>query len=174
MQKFFIFMVSNLVLLSSCYGNESDPRQRKIRRAVEFVGTEFQPGPDCVFKGSVSMPAQDLEPLGGETGGVEADFFHDLTGKALRMEAPYRGLFPSPPLFDRMPTYRTQGKRSLNFLSAGYLRFGGTNGALEFGPGGARTVARSWGLIPLPVPYLAQPHLSGPAQPRSPSVHTTP
>ncbi len=32
---------------------------------------------------------------------------------------PYRGLFPSPPLFDRMPTYRTQGKRSLNFLSAG-------------------------------------------------------
>ena len=33
--------------------------------------------------------------------------------------APYRGLFPSPPLFDRMPTYRTQGKRSLNFLSAG-------------------------------------------------------
>ncbi len=30
----------------------------------------------------------------------------------------YRGLFPSPPLFDRMPTYRTQGKRSLNFLSA--------------------------------------------------------
>ncbi len=32
--------------------------------------------------------------------------------------APYRGLFPSPPLFDRMPTYRTQGKRSLNFLSA--------------------------------------------------------
>ncbi len=34
------------------------------------------------------------------------------------IEAPYRGLFPSPPLFDRMPTYRTQGKRSLNFLSA--------------------------------------------------------
>ncbi len=33
-------------------------------------------------------------------------------------KAPYRGLFPSPPLFDRMPTYRTQGKRSLNFLSA--------------------------------------------------------
>ncbi len=33
-------------------------------------------------------------------------------------EDPYRGLFPSPPLFDRMPTYRTQGKRSLNFLSA--------------------------------------------------------
>ncbi len=32
--------------------------------------------------------------------------------------APYRGLFPSPPLFDRMPTYRTQGKGSLNFLSA--------------------------------------------------------
>ncbi len=32
--------------------------------------------------------------------------------------SPYRGLFPSPPLFDRMPTYRTQGKRSLNFLSA--------------------------------------------------------
>ncbi len=32
--------------------------------------------------------------------------------------APYRGLFPSPPLFDRMPTYRTQGKRSLKFLSA--------------------------------------------------------
>ena len=38
-------------------------------------------------------------------------------------EPPYRGLFPSPPLFDRMPTYRTQGKRSLNFLSArGFLR----------------------------------------------------
>ncbi len=37
-------------------------------------------------------------------------------------EAPYRGLFPSPPLFDRMPTYRTQGKRSLNFLSAGVGR----------------------------------------------------
>ncbi len=34
------------------------------------------------------------------------------------VRAPYRGLFPSPPLFDRMPTYRTQGKRSLNFLSA--------------------------------------------------------
>ena len=34
---------------------------------------------------------------------------------------PYRGLFPSPPLFDRMPTYRTQGKRSLNFLSAQVL-----------------------------------------------------
>ena len=34
---------------------------------------------------------------------------------------PYRGLFPSPPLFDRMPTYRTQGKRSLNFLSAPML-----------------------------------------------------
>ena len=36
----------------------------------------------------------------------------------LRESGPYRGLFPSPPLFDRMPTYRTQGKRSLNFLSA--------------------------------------------------------
>ncbi len=36
--------------------------------------------------------------------------------------APYRGLFPSPPLFDRMPTYRTQGKRSLNFLSADVAR----------------------------------------------------
>ena len=35
-----------------------------------------------------------------------------------RLTVPYRGLFPSPPLFDRMPTYRTQGKRSLNFLSA--------------------------------------------------------
>jgi|ETNmetMinimDraft_26_1059896.scaffolds.fasta_scaffold11677_4 hypothetical protein len=34
------------------------------------------------------------------------------------IQNPYRGLFPSPPLFDRMPTYRTQGKRSLNFLSA--------------------------------------------------------
>ncbi len=34
---------------------------------------------------------------------------------------PYRGLFPSPPLFDRMPTYRTQGKRSLNFLSAPFI-----------------------------------------------------
>ncbi len=37
---------------------------------------------------------------------------------------PYRGLFPSPPLFDRMPTYRTQGKRSLNFLSAPILHPG--------------------------------------------------
>ncbi|MBT40002.1 MAG: hypothetical protein CL938_15820, partial [Deltaproteobacteria bacterium] len=37
--------------------------------------------------------------------------------------APYRGLFPSPPLFDRMPTYRTQGKRSLNFLSAAEAGF---------------------------------------------------
>jgi integrase len=36
----------------------------------------------------------------------------------IRELPPYRGLFPSPPLFDRMPTYRTQGKRSLNFLSA--------------------------------------------------------
>ena len=36
----------------------------------------------------------------------------------LNQKPPYRGLFPSPPLFDRMPTYRTQGKRSLNFLSA--------------------------------------------------------
>ena len=34
---------------------------------------------------------------------------------------PYRGLFPSPPLFDRMPTYRTQGKRILKFLSAGLM-----------------------------------------------------
>ncbi len=38
------------------------------------------------------------------------------------VSAPYRGLFPSPPLFDRMPTYRTQGKRSLNFLSASQSR----------------------------------------------------
>ncbi len=37
------------------------------------------------------------------------------------LQPPYRGLFPSPPLFDRMPTYRTQGKRSLNFLSATWL-----------------------------------------------------
>ena len=30
---------------------------------------------------------------------------------------------PSPPLFDRMPTYRTQGKHSLNFLClSGWLR----------------------------------------------------
>ena len=38
---------------------------------------------------------------------------------------PYRGLIPSPPLFDRMPTYRTQGKRSLNFLSAECLQVTG-------------------------------------------------
>ncbi len=47
-----------------------------------------------------------------------------------RVEFPYRGLFPSPPLFDRMPTYRTQGKRSLNFLSALDL-----DGARDFGNG---------------------------------------
>ncbi len=40
------------------------------------------------------------------------------------VSAPYRGLFPSPPLFDRMPTYRTQGKRSLNFLSASPSGYG--------------------------------------------------
>ena len=45
-------------------------------------------------------------------------------------DLPYRGLFPSPPLFDRMPTYRTQGKRSLNFLSALDL-----DGARDFGNG---------------------------------------
>ncbi len=38
--------------------------------------------------------------------------------RSIHTRSPYRGLFPSPPLFDRMPTYRTQGKRSLNFLSA--------------------------------------------------------
>ncbi len=51
-------------------------------------------------------------------------------------EAPYRGLFPSPPLFDRMPTYRTQGKRSLNFLSAGKTR---PTGRLDFSGPSAKT-----------------------------------
>jgi phosphoenolpyruvate-protein kinase (PTS system EI component) len=52
----------------------------------------------------------------------------DLVGFGLNdlMQSPYRGLFPSPPLFDRMPTYRTQGKRSLNFLSAGSHMGSGT------------------------------------------------
>jgi asparagine synthase (glutamine-hydrolysing) len=44
---------------------------------------------------------------------------HYAEAVARHLGTPYRGLFPSPPLFDRMPTYRTQGKRSLNFLSAG-------------------------------------------------------
>jgi hypothetical protein len=44
--------------------------------------------------------------------------FIPARAEIVRHIRPYRGLFPSPPLFDRMPTYRTQGKRSLNFLSA--------------------------------------------------------
>ncbi len=51
---------------------------------------------------------------------VSAPFYIQSAAAAFRRVEtdPYRGLFPSPPLFDRMPTYRTQGKRSLNFLSA--------------------------------------------------------
>ncbi len=48
--------------------------------------------------------------------------FTNVFGTVTVPAAPYRGLFPSPPLFDRMPTYRTQGKRSLNFLSAEHAR----------------------------------------------------
>ena len=48
----------------------------------------------------------------------ECDYNRSILGKDPIELPPYRGLFPSPPLFDRMPTYRTQGKRSLNFLSA--------------------------------------------------------
>ena len=87
MQKLFILVLSIVVLLASCSEDEPDLWRQKIRRAVEFAHAGFQPGPDCVLKGSVSMPAQDLEPLKGETGGAEVDFFHDLTRKALRMEA---------------------------------------------------------------------------------------
>jgi hypothetical protein len=60
----------------------------------------------------------DPLPMIARSYGHEIDFMG--TGR-VRLEGdstPYRGLFPSPPLFDRMPTYRTQGKRSLNFLSA--------------------------------------------------------
>lgn len=87
MQNFFILALSIAVLLVSCSEDEPDQWRPKIRRAVEFAHPGFQPGPDCVLKGSVSMPAQDLEPLKGETGGAEVDFFHDLTRKALHMEA---------------------------------------------------------------------------------------
>ena len=65
-------------------------------------------------------------PLHPQSGGTRPNFGHRTRRQPRRPVeiAPYRGLFPSPPLFDRMPTYRTQGKRSLNFLSArtiGYL-----------------------------------------------------
>jgi hypothetical protein len=86
-QKIFILVSSLAVLMASCSENEPDLSRPKIRRAVEFAHAGFQPGPDCVLKGSVSMPAQNLEPLRGETGGAEVDFFHDLMRKALRMEA---------------------------------------------------------------------------------------
>jgi hypothetical protein len=86
-QKILILVSSIVVLLASCSENEPDLSRPKIRRAVEFAQAGFQPGPDCVLKGSVAMPARNLEPLGGETGGAEVDFFHDLMRKALRMEA---------------------------------------------------------------------------------------
>ena len=87
MQKIFILISSIAVLVPACSEKDSALSRPKIRRAVEFAQAGFQPGPDCVLKGSISMPAQNLEPLGGETGGAEVDFFHDLMRKALRMEA---------------------------------------------------------------------------------------
>lgn len=87
MQKSFIAVASIVAFLASCSEPEPDLWRPKIRRAVEFAEAGYQPGPDCLLKGSVSMPAQDLTPLKGETGGAEVDFFHDLTRKALRMEA---------------------------------------------------------------------------------------
>ena len=68
----------------------------------------------------------------------------------LNQKPPYRGLFPSPPLFDRMPTYRTQGKRSLNFLSAYIESFNGKlrdellNGEIFYTLREAQVIIEGW------------------------------
>ncbi len=46
-------------------------------------------------------------------------------GRLVTIGLPVPGPLPLAPLFDRMPTYRTQGKRSLNFLSAAHTLAGG-------------------------------------------------
>ena len=72
--------------------------------------------------------------------------------------APYRGLFPSPPLFDRMPTYRTQGKRSLNFLSASRCSRG--HGPLSRGSAGPGKDRRN-GIAPCPAECMKRAGLYG-------------
>ncbi len=67
--------------------------------------------------GARHFEAAENPAVGATLGAIVKERDIPLSPEAAE-EFPYRGLFPSPPLFDRMPTYRTQGKRSLNFLSA--------------------------------------------------------
>ncbi len=71
---------------------------------------------ECPFGGLLTTGIRRGERGGcRRPGGAHRQYGAD---RRAEQDSPYRGLFPSPPLFDRMPTYRTQGKRSLNFLSA--------------------------------------------------------
>ncbi len=76
-----------VVLLAACSSGESDIRFPGVRRAVEIADPGYEPSPDCRLMGSVSMPEQDLSLLGSATGGAEVDFVHDLSRKALQMNA---------------------------------------------------------------------------------------
>jgi hypothetical protein len=90
-----------------CYEMIAIPasRRRRRKRALDpHLEDALASDTDSLF---APLRVAWLPPL---RDGVRQVRFSDLL--------PYRGLFPSPPLFDRMPTYRTQGKRSLNFLSA--------------------------------------------------------
>ncbi|MDG2333687.1 MAG: hypothetical protein P8Q97_05620 [Myxococcota bacterium] len=80
-------LIPSLLILAACSEGEPEFRTSSVRRAVEIVAVGEQPGADCTALGPIAMPEQDLSSLGGATGGAEVDFFHDLTRKALRMEA---------------------------------------------------------------------------------------
>lgn len=80
-------LIPALLILASCSEGEPEFSLSKVRRAVEIAAVGETPGPGCTALGPISMPAHDLSSLGGATGGVEVDFFHDLTRKALRLEA---------------------------------------------------------------------------------------
>ena len=76
-----------LGLAVACSCGEPDIRISGVRRAVDIADAGYEPSPDCLLMGSISMAEQDLSSLGSATGGAEVDFVHDLSRKALQMNA---------------------------------------------------------------------------------------
>lgn len=76
-----------LLSICGCSFGESEFQTPTVHRAVEIVHVGYEPESDCIRVGPISMPSQNLGALGSATGGAEADFIHELTGKALRMKA---------------------------------------------------------------------------------------
>ena len=98
---------------------------------IKYVSDRYAGNPDALLEVPEGGSFEDLVKLVGDK--EIGEKINKIIGKLAEANGlrgvidvadfndecfPYRGLFPSPPLFDRMPTYRTQGKRSLNFLSA--------------------------------------------------------